>query len=42
MYLNGYSYTEIAKRFDISNKKVDNNIQALKRKLRILFKGEGL
>lgn len=40
MYLNGYSYSEIAKKFDITNKKVDNNIQAIKRKLRRLLKGE--
>lgn len=40
MYLNGYSYSEIASKYDISNKKVDNNIQAIKRKLRTLLKGE--
>lgn len=40
MYLNGYSYVEIATKYNISNKKVDNNIQAIKRKLRILLKGE--
>ncbi len=40
MYLNGYSYTEIATKFNISNKKVDNNIQAIKRKLRTLLEGE--
>jgi len=40
MYLNGYSYTEMAQKYDISNKKVDNNIQAIKRKLRVLLKGE--
>ena len=40
MYLNGYSYSEIASKFNISNKKVDNNIQAIKRKLRTLLKGE--
>ena len=34
MYLNGYSYVEIATKYNISNKKVDNNIQAIKRKLR--------
>ena len=40
MYLNGYSYTEIANKHNITNKKVDNDIQAIKRKLRILLKGE--
>ena len=40
MYLNGYSYSEIAGKYNITNKKVDNNIQAIKRKLRILLKGE--
>lgn len=40
MYLNGYSYGEIAKSYKITNKKVDNNIQAIKRKLKILLKGE--
>ncbi|MBQ8522698.1 MAG: sigma-70 family RNA polymerase sigma factor [Clostridia bacterium] len=40
LYLNGYSYGEIAQRYNITSKKVDNNIQAIKRKLRILFKGE--
>ena len=40
MYLNGYSYSEIASKHAITNKKVDNNIQAIKRKLKILFKGE--
>ena len=40
MYLNGYSYAEIATKFNISSKKVDNNIQSIKRKLRILLKGE--
>ena len=28
------------RKYNISNKKVDNNIQAIKRKLRILLKGE--
>ena len=40
MYLNGYSYAEIAERYEMPNKKVDNNIQAIKRKLKILLKGE--
>lgn len=40
MYLNGYSYSEIAKTNDITTKKVDNIIQAIKRKLKILLKGE--
>lgn len=40
MYLNGYSYTEIANKQNITNKKVDNNIQSIKRKLRTVLKGE--
>ncbi len=40
MYLSGYSYTEIAKNLKLSNKNVDNNIQAIKRKLRNMLKGE--
>lgn len=40
MYLNGYSYSEIATKYNITNKKVDNNIQAIKRKLRLTLKGE--
>ena len=40
MYLNGYSYTEIANNYNITNKKVDNHIQAIKRKLRTVLKGE--
>lgn len=40
MYLNGYSYSEIAKANNISNKNVDNQIQAIKRKLKVLLKGE--
>lgn len=40
MYLNGYSYSEIAKVNNISNKNVDNQIQAIKRKLKVLLKGE--
>lgn len=40
MYLNGYSYSEIALKHEITNKKVDNNIQAIKRKLKTLLKGE--
>lgn len=40
MYLNGYSYAEMSLKFNITSKKVDNNIQAIKRKLRILLKGE--
>lgn len=40
MYLNGYSYSEIASKYDITNKKVDNNIQSIKRKLKVVLKGE--
>ncbi len=40
MYLNGYSYSEIAGNYNITNKKVDNNIQSIKRKLKTLLKGE--
>lgn len=40
MYLNGYSYSEIAKANNISNKNVDNQIQSIKRKLKVLLKGE--
>jgi len=40
MYLNGYSYNEIALKHNITTKKVDNNIQAIKRKLKIVLKGE--
>ncbi len=40
MYLNGYSYVEIAKKHNTTNKKVDNNIQAIKRKIKTLLKGE--
>ena len=40
MYLNGYSYTEMANKYQTTNKKIDNNIQAIKRKLRALLKGE--
>ncbi|MFQ6724511.1 MAG: sigma-70 family RNA polymerase sigma factor [Clostridia bacterium] len=40
MYLNGYSYNEIASNYNISSKKVDNNIQSIKRKLRGLLKGD--
>ena len=40
MYLNGYSYVEIAKEYNIATKKVDNNIQSIKRKLKSLLKGE--
>lgn len=40
MYLNGYSYSEMAERQRLTTKKIDNNIQAIKRKLRILLKGE--
>lgn len=40
MYLNGYSYSEMAQKYDTTNKKVDNDIQAIKRKLRVLLKGE--
>lgn len=40
MYLNGFSYSEIATQFGVSNKNVDNQIQAIKRKLRVILKGE--
>ena len=40
MYLNGYSYGEIAKTNNVTSKKVDNVIQAIKRKLKLLLKGE--
>ena len=40
MYLNGYSYSEIAIKYDISTKKVDNNIQAITRKLKDWLKGD--
>lgn len=40
MYLNGYSYSEIAKVLDATNKSIDNNIQSIKRKLRVVLKGE--
>lgn len=40
MYLNGYSYSEIANANNITNKTVDNIIQAIKRKLKLLLKGE--
>lgn len=40
MYLNGYSYSEIAQKHNLTNKNVDNQIQAIKRKLRVLLKGE--
>lgn len=40
MYLNGYSYSEIAGQFGVTNKNVDNQIQAIKRKLRVILKGE--
>lgn len=40
MYLSGYSYTEIAQKLNITNKNVDNSIQAIKRKLKDLLKGE--
>lgn len=40
MYLNGYSYSEMAKKYCITLKKVDNDIQAIKRKLKVLLKGE--
>lgn len=39
MYLNGYSYNEMAQKYNISTKKVDNDIQAIKRKLKIMLKG---
>ena len=40
MYLNGYTYGQMAQMRRITTKKVDNNIQAIKRKLRDLLKGE--
>ncbi|MBQ7880891.1 MAG: sigma-70 family RNA polymerase sigma factor [Clostridia bacterium] len=40
MYLNGYSYNEMATKYNVTTKKVDNIIQAIKRKLRVLLKGE--
>lgn len=40
MYLNGYTYGEIAKQFGKTNKNIDNQIQAIKRKLRVILKGE--
>lgn len=40
MYLNGYTYGQMAQRYGITTKKVDNNIQAIKRKLRDLLKGD--
>ena len=39
MYLNGYSYSEMAVKHGITNKNIDNHIQAIKRKLRALLKG---
>ena len=40
MYLNGYSYNEMATKYNTTTKKIDNDIQAIKRKLRVLLKGE--
>ncbi len=40
MYLNGYSYGEIADKYQTTTKTIDNNIQAIKRKLRVVLKGE--
>lgn len=40
MYLNGYTYSEIATHFCKTNKNIDNQIQAIKRKLRVILKGE--
>ncbi len=36
MFLNGLSYSTIAERLDISVKQVDNNLQAIKKKIRAL------
>lgn len=36
LYLNGYSYTEIAQATDTTSKKVDNTIQTIKKKLKKL------
>jgi len=40
MYLNGYTYTEMAIKHNVTNKKIDNDIQSIKRKLKVLLKGE--
>ena len=40
MYLNGYSYVEMAKKHGVTSKKIDNDIQSIKRKLKIILKGE--
>ena len=40
MYLHGYTYVQMAQRYNITTKKVDNNIQAIKRKLRDMLKGD--
>lgn len=40
LYLNGFTYSEIAERFNVSNKNIDNQIQAIKKKLRVVLKGE--
>lgn len=40
MYLNGFTYSEIAEQFNVSNKNIDNQIQAIKKKLRVVLKGE--
>ena len=40
MYLNGYTYCQMAQKYGITTKKVDNDIQAIKRKLRDLLKGD--
>jgi len=40
MYLNGYTYNQIAQEHNITSKKVDNNIQSIKKKLKVLLKGE--
>lgn len=42
MYLNGYTYNEIAQCHNITSKNVDNNIQSIKRKLREVLKGKQL
>lgn len=40
MYLNGYAYNEIATKLDLNTKRVDNQIQQIKKKLKRLLKGE--
>ncbi len=40
MYLNGYTYVQMAHKYNVTTKKVDNDIQSIKRKLRALLKGD--